>query len=86
MSDNPNKRCFTRKTYTGQIYKYCVDTTITKNNTDGTGVNNGGIIKQFCDAKKGNQGFDNVTGYVYDLIIINGKKNNQAYVECDYVV
>jgi hypothetical protein len=41
--------------------------------------------KVFCDAKKGSQGIDNITGYVYEMIVVNGILQHLAYVECNYV-
>jgi len=77
------KKCFTRKNIgknTTQLYVWCADTSIDKK----SGVK-GGIPKPFCDAKKGSQGYDNITGYVYNLLVVNGMMEHLAYVECDYV-
>jgi hypothetical protein len=87
MSNNVNKRCFSRKTNYGkgqsQPYTWCVDTNLAQ--VPGSGVKKGGIPKPFCNAKKGSQGIDNIIGYVYNLIVVNGIQQKLAYVECDYV-
>ena len=78
------KKCFTRNTNIGknvtQLYTWCADTSIDKQ----SGVK-GGKPKPFCNAKKGSQGYDNITQYVYQLIVVNGIVEHLAYVECDYV-
>jgi hypothetical protein len=85
--DRINKRCFTRNTNFGknptQIYRFCVDTSIDKQS--GGNLAKGGIPKPLCNAKKGSQGYDNITGYVYNLLVVNGVMEHLAYVECDYV-
>jgi hypothetical protein len=41
----------------------------------------------FCSATPGRPiGFDFITTYSYNIIVINGINYNSAYVECDYVV
>jgi hypothetical protein len=81
------KNCFTRKTNFGKnptaIYHFCVDKSIDKQS--GTNLVKNGIPKPFCNAKKGSQGYDNISGYVYHLVVINGISEHLAYVECDYV-
>jgi hypothetical protein len=77
------KKYFTRKNIgknTTQLYVWSVDTSIDKQ----SGVK-GGKPKPFCNAKKGSQGYDNITEYVYQLIVVNGIVEHLAYVECDYV-
>jgi hypothetical protein len=82
-----NKTCFARKTNVGknitQLYTWCVDTDLAQ--VKGGGVNRGGKPKPFCNATKGSQGFDNITGYVYELVVVSGVQQKLAYVECDYV-
>jgi hypothetical protein len=82
-----NKRCFSRKTNVGknptQLYVWCVDTNLAQ--VPGTGVNRGGAPAPFCNATKGSQGYDNITGYVYELVVVSGIQQKLAYVECDYV-
>lgn len=82
-----NKKCFSRKTNFGrnptQLYVWCVDTNLTQ--VPGTGVNRGGAPAPFCNATKGSQGYDNITGYVYQLVVVSGVQQKLAYVECDYV-
>jgi hypothetical protein len=51
----------------------------------GSGVRRNGSNKPKCTATKGSQGYDNLTGYVYQLIVVNGNQEKLAYVECDYV-
>ena len=81
------KKCFARNTNIGknvsQPYVWCVDTSIDKQS--GANLAKGGIPKPFCNAKKGSQGYDNITGYVYQLLVVNGVTEHLAYVECDYV-
>ena len=82
-----NKKCFSRKTNFGrnptQLYVWCVDTNLAE--VPGTGVNRGGAPAPFCNATKGSQGYDNITGYVYQLVVVSGVQQKLAYVECDYV-
>jgi hypothetical protein len=82
-----NKKCFSRKTNFGrnptQLYTWCVDTNLAQ--VPGAGVDRGGAPKPFCNATKGSQGFDNITGYVYELVVVSGVQQKLAYVECDYV-
>lgn len=82
-----NKKCFSRKTNFGrnptQLYVWCVDTNLAQ--VPGTGVNRGGTPAPFCNATKGSQGYDNITGYVYQLVVVSGVQQKLAYVECDYV-
>lgn len=79
--------CFTRKTNIGknatQPYFWCVEDSIDKQSALRLAKGNG--PKAFCNAKKGSQGIDNITGYVYEMIVVNGISQNLAYVECDYV-
>ena len=81
------KRCFSRKNNVGksptQLYVWCVDTDLAQ--VPGTGVNRGGAPAPFCNATKGSQGYDNITGYVYELVVVSGIQQKLAYVECDYV-
>lgn len=84
--DRINKRCFTRNTNgrnTTQPYVFCVDLDLAK--VPGSGVRRNGSNKPKCTAKKGSQGYDNLTTYVYQLIVVNGNQEKIAYVECDYV-
>lgn len=82
-----NKKCFSRKTNIGknisQPYVWCVDTDLAQ--VPGSGVNMGGAPKPFCNATKGSQGYDNITGYVYEMIVVSGVQQKLAYVECGYV-
>ena len=81
------KKCFARNTNVGKtptnLYIWCADTQLAE--VPGSGVNKGGKPKPFCNATKGSQGYDNITGYVYELIVVNGTQQKLAYVECDYV-
>ena len=63
-----------------ELYVWYVDTDLAQTN-----VKNGGKPKPFCNATKGSQGYDNITGYVYQLIVVNGMQEKLAYVECNYV-
>jgi hypothetical protein len=87
MSGIRGNRCFARNTNIGknvtQPYVWCVDTSIDKKSSGN--LAKGGIPKPFCNAKKGSQGIDNITEYVYHLIVVNGIIEHLAYVECDYV-
>ena len=84
MIKTRDKKWFARNTNIGknvtQPYVWCVDTSIDKQ----SGAK-GGTPKPFCNAKKGSQGIDIITGYVYHLIVVNGIIEHLAYVECDYV-
>jgi hypothetical protein len=51
----------------------------------GSGIGKGGAPKANCNATKGSQGYDNITKYVYELIVVDGIQQKLAYVECDYV-
>ena len=81
------KKCFIRNTNVGknttQLYVWCPDISIDKQSA--ANLVKKGIPKPFCNAKKGSQGYDNVTGYVYHLLVVNGIVEHLAYVECDYV-
>jgi hypothetical protein len=87
MAEGRGKRCFSRKTNIGknatQPYIWCVDGSIDKQSA--LNIGKGGGVKPFCNAKKGSQGVDNITGYVYELLVVNGIMQHMAYVECDYV-
>jgi hypothetical protein len=82
-----DRKCFTRNTNVGknvtQLYTWCVDDSIDKQSSMNLGKGIG--PKVFCDAKKGSQGIDNITGYVYEMIVVNGILQHLAYVECNYV-
>lgn len=82
-----DRKCYTRNTNVGknvtQLYTWCVDDSIDKESALNLAKGNGPIA--FCNAKKGSQGIDNITGYVYELIVVNGIAQHLAYVECDYV-
>jgi hypothetical protein len=74
------KQVFTRKPYTGFLYKWSPETNIIKKMTHyTTGLPTG------CKAKPFSQGEDYQTTYVYDFQIINGEEHRFAYVECGYV-
>lgn len=81
------KKCYTRGGNVGknvtQLYTWCVDGSIDKES--GLNLAKGNGPKVFCNAKKGSQGIDNITGYVYEMIVVNGILQHMAYVECDYV-
>jgi hypothetical protein len=81
------KKCFVRNTNVGknvtQLYVWCPEDGINKQSATNLGKNIG--PKVFCNAKKGSQGIDNITGYVYELIVVSGILQHLAYVECDYV-
>ena len=83
MASIREKKGFLRNTNVGrnvtQLYVWYVDTSIEKK----SGMGN--KLKPSCDAKKGSQGYDNITGYVYNLLVVNGIVEHLAYVECDYV-
>jgi len=85
--DRINKKCFSLKTNFGrnttQPYVFCVDTNLAK--VPGSGMRRDGPKKPLCTAKKGSQGYDNLTKYVYHLIVVNGIQEQLAYVECNYV-
>jgi hypothetical protein len=81
------KKCFPRNTNVGKnvtnLYVWCVDTELAQ--VKGSGVDKGGAPKAFCNATKGSQGYDNITGYVYQMVVVSGVQQKLAYVECDYV-
>jgi len=82
-----DKKWFARNTNIGknvtQPYVWYVDASIDKQSS--ANLAKGGTPKPFCNAKKGSQGYDNITGYVYNLLVVNGVMEHLAYVECDYV-
>ena len=84
MSKIKQKKGFTRNTNVGRVptelYVWYPDTELAQYK-----VGKGGKPSPKCNAKKGSQGYDNITGYVYQLIVVNGIQENLAYVECDYV-
>lgn len=69
-----DRKCYTRNTNVGknvtQLYTWCVDDSIDKQSALNLAKGNGPTI--FCNAKKGSQGIDNITGYVYELLVVNG--------------
>jgi len=79
-----NKKTFPRKTIglrATSIYVWSPDTDLTPaKRTTAVNAQNVG-----CNAKKGSQGYDNVTKYVYELLFVDGTQQKLAYVECDYV-
>lgn len=87
MSRFREKKCFVRNTNIGknvsQPYVWCPDMSMDKQS--GINIGKGGTIKPFCNATKYSQGYDNITGYMYELIVVNGMVEHLAYVECNYV-
>lgn len=87
MSRIRERKCFVRNTNVGknvtQLYVWCPEDSIDKQSSSNLGKNIGPTV--FCNAKKGSQGIDNITGYVYNLVVVNGILQHLAYVECDYV-
>lgn len=85
MASIRERSCFIRNTNYGyrqtNLYLWCPDTDITAKG----GIGKSGNIGPSCTATKGSQGYDNLTGYVYELIVVNGIKQDLAYVECNYV-
>lgn len=73
------KKVFTRKPYTGFLYKWAPETDVKR------AAKNPNTQKYFCTATPGSQGEDWICNYVYNLVIVNGQQVRLAYVECDYV-
>lgn len=84
MAKVREKGCFIRSKGVGPssvaLYLWCPDTELSKG-----GYNTGKQPAAACTATKGSQGYDNITGYVYQMIVVNGMQQNSAYVECNYV-
>ena len=73
------KGCYSVKTYTSYIYKWCPDEpTFTK-------IKSNKGQKRICTAIAGSQGDDFSCTYVYNISIVDGQQQRLAYVECDYV-
>ncbi len=79
------KSCFIRNKSVGPnsvaLYLWCPDTSLDKTG----GYGNGKKPTPTCTATKGSQGYDNITGYVYQMVVVNGMQQDLAYVECNYV-
>lgn len=76
----PKKNVFVRKTGGFDVYKWSPQ----PNNFQRKAQPPKPVY--FCTAKAGTQGEDNVTTYVYNVIIVDGAINKIAYVACNYVV
>ena len=82
MSD---KKLYSRKTGYGyrsqKLYLWSPETDIKKVNQNRVNIS----VGPSCTATSGSQGYDNIVGYVYNLVVIDGIQKNLAYVECNYV-
>lgn len=84
MARNDRKLYANKTVYGGRpqiLYLWSPETDIKKSGSSGKT----GKIGPSCTATKGSQGYDNVVGYVYNLVVVNGIQQDLAYVECNYV-
>lgn len=82
-----NKNYFIRSKSVGPssvaLYLWSPDTNLTKNGYGNNNINKKPGVS--CTATKGSQGYDNITNYVYQMVVVNGMQQDLAYVECNYV-
>jgi len=78
------QKTFTRKNY-GTLYKWSVRTGLQGkskiNLGKGKNASSGNVG---CTATVGSQGQDWITGYVYNVILVNGVIQRLGYVACGY--
>lgn len=74
------KLVFFRKPTSDILYTWSPDTSINKPVRKGNGRN-----AYFCTATPGSNGEDWISGYIYNLIVVDGKQKKLAYVECNYI-
>jgi hypothetical protein len=79
-----------KKSVNFELYNWCPPPANYNKSSNGGGGsnrnNNAEVAPYFCSATPGNQGFDFISTYVYNVVTINGKPNRLAYVECNYMV
>lgn len=71
------KKQFTRKAYGAQLYSW---------SADANSFNKKGqpLAKYYCTAEPNSQGEDWQSGYVYNMIVVDGQQQRLAYFACDY--
>jgi hypothetical protein len=77
---SPKKNVFVRKTGNFDVYAWSPTPNNFKRKKEGENP------VYFCTATANSQGFDFITTYDYNVIVIDGHVKKLAYVACDYVV
>lgn len=77
---SPKKNVFVRKTGGFNVYTWSPIINDFKKQKEGENP------VYFCTATANSQGFDFITTYDYNVIVIDGDVKKLAYVACDYVV
>ena len=77
---SPNKNVFVRKTGGFDVYSWSPEPNNIKRKTQGEKP------IYYCTATPNSQGFDFITTYSYNVIIVDDMVKKLAYVACDYVL
>jgi len=81
------KKIFAQKSSVNGLYSWCRPVNSYNNKyTNANSNNSGGGESRFCNAVPYSQGQDWYVTYVYDIKVVNGQKEQSAYVECGYVL